>query len=110
MDYVTPNERVNPRQNRFLDWCGEIMLRWKYRIACFELEKQNKHAAEWLWVKMVAGDKLKELGINPEIQPEPLFKHLEVWFLVAGVILALLCWFLYAESKATLIELIQGSM
>jgi len=109
-DSATPDERVNPQESRFLKWCGEIWLRYQYRIACWELDKQAKHSAEWMWVKMVSADKLKLMGIDPELQPEPLLKHLEVWLYVVIFSLVGLIIIEIVSIRDILVGFIQGRM
>lgn len=108
-DYITPEQRLNPRP-RWMDFFGVVWLKYQYRIACWEIDKQAKHAAEWRFVQLQCQDRLRQLGVDPNSQPENITHIFELW-VAAGLIVAvgILC-LLYVAYRDALIQLVQGAM
>ena len=108
-DYITPAERLSPR-SRWMDFFGIVWLKYQYRIACWEIDKQARHAAEWRWVQLQCQDKLKQLGIDPNEKPENITHLFELWVL-AGILAGLgLIAVLFSAYREALLQLIQEAM
>ena len=97
-------------RRKWYDFFGELWLRYQYRVACWEIERQAKHAAEWRWAQMVALDKLRQLGVNPEEYPEDLTRMFEVWLVAGFLLLAGLACFLFVQYRETLVEVVRRAM
>lgn len=107
-DYVSSAERLSPP--RFVNFIGEVWLRYQLKCAQWEMESQAKKAAEWRFVVLQCQDKLRQLGVDPQEQVEDITKMLEVWLFAALIVVSLFCGLMFMLYREALADLIRNSM
>jgi hypothetical protein len=90
---------------------------WRYhlRYARLETEKAEEAvrvdlAAQWRDLKVKLSDELRALGVDPDKEPEPLLKHLELWVVVGTLILTIFIGIAIHGIRSDLKEFVQTHM
>jgi hypothetical protein len=121
MDYISAKQRVDGLwfdrlcRSRFGRFCSEVWWRFNLRNARWELEqfelaRKNEVAAMWRDLTVKLSDELRALGIDPEKEPEPLFKHFEVWVVIGVLLVCSLVAVTFMGAKSEVEKMVRYSM